>query len=1760
MKGTRLNLDLLRRQVHPATPTPGLLAGIEDPDHIRLSRRSLLKLGGVAALGSTTVLRSAGSVVFGPFELQADKHSFEFRYAGSVRWRVDARAFAGNPLLTINRSETELAIVLKGARYAGTTIPADFECHIRSALQGWTMRFLHATAKSESSVAFEKFLLGLSQLSWTSDSSNFAAPPAMTYALRFGGSVQCGYSCDANLSIRGTKCCTVEPWDAVADRAILTAGPEETYLDAAPSRRARIEIHRDEYPWNIPLEHASNTHWQVDQHEEAFNRCVIDLAEFASGKTHAAFVFLGSEDSPPVRLYPLGEQRERCSIHLERVRYAVLCKGKQTQRSVVASFPAEAGWLHTEGLSYALGGGSHVSDFELHSQHSSLRTVRCEPSIKRVVPHLPGLISSAIVTTGADLLRFSGFGAEESHSIADAETPSVTSLSATETDAHESPSLAIGSGFDDEVYKLKAGPTKGTQIAILGSKQITVKTDVELDSVSIIRPEDLLVLRFYYDNFSLRSNGSTASLVPTNSAKTGTIVVEFQPQSIVEEAFYEADNKLANGVQTNPKTGTEYAKPAGASTSDPLPQPPIRSRMSGKSRLAFSIPKGTSIDLSLDALLKWEEWTPLLVPVAQRQDNTTTNGFHLYNGLLSYLSQQGIAFKAGSLMNKSSGDALSLSDLEDSVQPQSVSTLKSKGISYSSQYSSKSGQRMSTILRSKTSASKGSNESKSNFQVDFSYANLAAKYNGLGFALAKPHIQKPTDTETSLEIPYRLMLSPLPDGGWAHARSSQTRNLKLKHSDVNGVQKDESLDFTELWHTRLWFRMKNKDGSYSVNERDGNSLLSRKPKLRAIWSPDYQDDQHQPIENWPPWPIRSLASGDRWAIVINSSDYYTKTTNPSNGKEIDYNPKAIDSEKLFLSSIGAWIDVHGAWDPVPSNIDVVDWIHRGTMGREHYVRVMYRGYLFPFGHKCTLVKITERKFGKPETRGTYGAYMRQRMFVIVRQPEMILDDTNTLFEHEGREFPFKKVRIKTLVTPNIEKPTDPASSVGAATNSYGYPNEFYLRVDGGDFNFHCTGTDWDGNEIDFVLPMAFVLGSISNTNPAEAQKVVSYLNSASESNNRKQVLLNGARLAFGPSKTKGDTTFETKRLILNAGNPSTLPRDVTWFYPIMASADIRHQDVERMSGSTAQPNVSFVDTFLKSGFDSTANVGEAFLKLGTQVAMNFGGSGGGSSDKSGGFVSPNQEISGLSRAIGPISGLKNKVDDSIDKFTGNSFNFDPMDFLGALDAKIFGVISLFDIIQLITGSDPRTTLLPQLLSKVVPGLGDPAQLLNTLKNSIMAPINDAYSSALADATSSASSVLAKLQEMKDLIDGLQAQVSALETAISSASGTGDIFTALTTTLPEFLNWIQTNIGPLGLIPQDALNTIQEVAKVLQNMQNGIRIGFDWKPKMQADEYGFFVPQDPNDTFALSAYALLPLSNQDHTLTVGDPTAKVEGYLQNFSINLIPTVVDLVSLPIVKMGFSAEIGKKSDIFCNLGAMEWKGPLSFVNELQKFIPMDGFVDPPAIEVDMTGIKIGFDLAIPTISVGVFAITNISLGAKLTLPFLGDSMLFGFDFCKKDSPFHVTYMMLGGGGYFGMTLSLNGVDKIEAAIEIGAELALDFGVASGNISIFAGIYFCMEGDVVTLQGYVKIHGEVDVLGLISASITLEMTITFVSTGKLYGTATLTIEIHLFVFSASVDITVEKYFKGSAGDPTIVQMIPDALYPGSTQKYFELYVGAFA
>ena len=301
---------------------------------------------------------------------------------------------------------------------------------------------------------------------------------------------------------------------------------------------------------------------------------------------------------------------------------------------------------------------------------------------------------------------------------------------------------------------------------------------------------------------------------------------------------------------------------------------------------------------------------------------------------------------------------------------------------------------------------------------------------------------------------------------------------------------------------------------------------------------------------------------------------------------------------------------------------------------------------------------------------------------------------------------------------------------------------------------------------------------------------------------------------------------------------------------------------------------------------------------------------------------------------------------------------------------------------------------------------------------------------------------------------------------------------------------------------------------------------------------------PGTTFRLKATVEKKLD------TATPPEAKVEGKLTDFAVRLVPGT-DLVELSFDAVSFVAEPGKKVDVSIDLGGFEFLGILAFVNRLQEFLPLDGFTDPPNLRLVTSpkpGAELGFSLGIPTIGLGIMTMQNVSLGASVFLPFGNDPLNFHITFCEREQPFILTVSLFGGGGFFAMDVGVDKVVKIEAALEFGASVALNLGVAQGQASIMAGFYFQKAGDAFTLTGYFRASGSLSVIGIITVSLVFYLGLSYESkgggahAGALWGQAKLTVKIEILFFSTSVGVSMEREFAGS--DPTFRELIAPAAW----------------
>lgn len=543
------------------------------------------------------------------------------------------------------------------------------------------------------------------------------------------------------------------------------------------------------------------------------------------------------------------------------------------------------------------------------------------------------------------------------------------------------------------------------------------------------------------------------------------------------------------------------------------------------------------------------------------------------------------------------------------------------------------------------------------------------------------------------------------------------------------------------------------------------------------------------------------------------------------------------------------------------------------------------------------------------------------------------------------------------------------------------------------------------------------------------------------------------------------------------------------------------------------------------------------------------------------------QAAALQARVKAITDLIEQVRTQLDTLSGRSF--DAADPLAGID--------LDDLLDPPQGNGQLRALLEDLRTTVV-GM---AQLPAGFRQSVNAAI--AGAGTLINGLSTIAAVYAHGQVLYDALKELVANDAPGQSLGDLVTRPADLAARLSP-VADALGDVRTDIAGFALLegpPRDALlgtldgvkaalEAAGGVASLLENLLGEeLVLRFDWKPPIKSwsidgsTDY-LFVVHDSN-AFVVAVEARVKKSG-------GAPKIQVLCGLHHFDLVLVAPA-SFLELNFQKIEFKVDSSAKMGVDVLLDDIKFVGPLSFVETLRDLIPLDGFSDPPYLDISAQGIDAGFDVSLPSITCGVLNISNLSLGAGFTVPFIGQPLSVRFNFCTREQPFHLTVWCFGGGGFFGITLDPSGIQLLEAAFEFGAAISVDFGVASGGVSVMAGIYFRMEKDECSLTGYFRLEGHVNVLGLITASLELYLELRYeFESGKCVGRAELTIEISVFIFSGSVTISCEKKFAGSNGDPTLRQLMglsTDPLLPladelamiGEDTEYgWRAYCDAFA
>ncbi len=844
--------------------------------------------------------------------------------------------------------------------------------------------------------------------------------------------------------------------------------------------------------------------------------------------------------------------------------------------------------------------------------------------------------------------------------------------------------------------------------------------------------------------------------------------------------------------------------------------------------------------------------------------------------------------------------------------------------------------------------------------------------------------QKPKPMETSIEAPFRMMLSPALNGSGEQFWRNRTSPL------LNGER-------SELWHTRL-VNLYCLDNLCSTGESSLNGEAKPESEIRAVWTPGWSVKPQNVAQTEPFTRPMALTPRARSEIVSLSSNHKTFNA-PFTGK----------ARLLTLSALGASLDLRFDFPELRgSDFDVTHWSNRATLGRDHYVKVVESGYLFPLGHAASLITISERQI---EVRsGNSYAVVRKRQYLVLKEKSKRYTS-----QYTNRAFPFGSVTVVDDITPLLDEPKN--SNIPGVNGA-----AFWPRVSGRDYLWTLAGTDPEGIRVEFQAPLIFVKNSLATaqSNSKSRQKLVDYYLDDARSQQRRRPL-GGQSVAYAqsiPGKAR-QTAFATDvfELSVTAANENFTPR----FLPRLREATIATPALAAL-GPEARLRVKPSTAFLNSGFDQAKNAAQAYLTAVEKVALDYTKDAGAAA--TGALGAPNMNLSALSRTLGPLGGdLKN----------GTLPTLKPADFFAG--ATFLGI--------------KFTDVLPQSIP-----FPDPT---------------------------------------KAGYEALAAKVPRTLTETIYEGGTGQLSRK---------------------IPKE------------------IRTEFIWEPELKGN--GVFIAEGRTGraaTMLLRNVTVVPISEQG----AGKPRSDTTGEIKNFGLSLFGKPGDASAFLIVyfnRFEFRSRNDQKPDVHVDVDDVVFAGPLEFVNGLRQL--MKSTSGGTGIQTDITpgGVVASYGVDFPSISTGLLSIQNISLGAGIEVPFDGKPVTVRFNFCKVERPFLLIYTIFGGGGFANVAINSKGVESLTVSLEFGAAAAIDLGVASGSVQVMAGIIIKVEGSDAMLTGFVRLRGELDILGLINVSLEFLLSLTYDSkTGEAWGRAKLTVEVEVFCFSKSVTVEAEKRLKGGGG-----------------------------
>lgn len=1110
-----------------------------------ISRRKTLKI-----LGSSAILSSPlGSLADPSFHKAAWHYTrtgkkFSFFINGEEKWTVDPSVFGDACTLDAKESKSFLTLHLKNACLPGSNLPFSFSANIAKSPTEKS-DFLLSEAQVKIQLDFSSWLLQISsaesitKLDWQVALSSHSA-------LTIPSNSRISFYPDWSIHY---TCRSMATW-FYYDQAISF---RQLHLSLKPARQ-KEKFHEAFRPgafFRCKQLQPSPSFLDVFNNEQldlvplsrfAFKNLDIYLGQLP-GKVPSALITAVSSQDFHCQI-KTGNNKQTLALSQPAIAIEML---RDNEDFALTACNSEAPAIVGDGVqNYILGDGKQKAVFELKGKNNKVKKARYQAMLLAKNYEIPGGISLPHFFSEPEKIE-----------------------------------LRLGK-------KTGVSPKKKSQLLYLDTKSGDVEWVHQRGALrfDLLRPDDLLLLTFNYYNCRFLRRGQQGFIQKDNQRQPSYLVIQFQPQHTLEEAFSESN-----------------AFPGSRSGSNPAL--PVRFVRSGASRLVFEMPdEFDGIPATMSHMLDWSAYS-LKVNYRARASLPSIQNLYIAPQIQQMRLIQPQTTTTPSVTSPNIA-ATELKVIEPKIQNLKIArhpryTLREESVTYESA-------KLQELLPAR------------NLQ------NIQSSISDDAPRRAFLRLREPDDLDTSIEVPARLFISP-------NQLSHFTHRIQMREKELeNGNDKGK---IVELWHTRLGVLLNN-------GKVDESSLAAFKT-IRAIWSSDYgKPRRDEPFK-------ASLDAYQRHYLVEQTSNYNIN----------NYTPRPVKAKKLMLSTLGAWTDFQGNFDYPDregKNLPLLEWEHRATMGRDHYVKIAEAGYLYPFGHKAAVVTITERKMDANHM----AAVNRQRMFIVVREPEKAYAPYGPESEFLG--FPFQKVSIRTTATPDIDAPQNLINvPIPGSKKDPDLVYNFWINVNNQPFYFDFQCIDREGMVSEMRLPLIFIGEAIATS----AQHINSLNNAyASAQIHRRRSLFRGQLIGYAESLLPDDTVMPTDEMDFLVRTVNVSGNIGLRFTPVMEKAKVHVKSLEELLNLSLPVDIRLFDDRNPSG---------VFAEFVTAIPLDFNGL----ADRAGAFICPNAPLTALSRVHGAVAGkieeIANLQFNALDFFNNN------LD-LGGL-AKIFGVIPLHELLQ-----------------------------------------------------------------------------------------------------------------------------------------------------------------------------------------------------------------------------------------------------------------------------------------------------------------------------------------------------------------------------------------------------------------------------------------------------------------------------------------------